>query len=271
MLCEEAQEFLSLYVDDRLTLPVRATCDEHLRECPVCRAELAETRLLTRRLSGLPRPVPPIDLVATITDSLAIEAGARQRQPQLTFKEMFARWLKPRLMPYTVGSLASLLLFIGLATALRPSMMALRDWSNASRLAEGTTYRVFTARFGEDIGYTITEPITAENIAAGRAPYGAISPSLNPRGALAGLTWSPLHPNDRVNDDNMVVVTDVFSDGQASLASIVQAPHDPRMLDDFQNALRKDPAFVPASFDRRPQTMRVVFVVQKVAVNERKF
>jgi hypothetical protein len=207
----------------------------------------------------------------TINDALAIEAGALKRQPRLTFGEMLGRWLRPRLMPYTVGSLASVLLFIGLATALRPSMIALRDWSNASRLDEGTTYRIFTARTGDEEGYTITEPITAENIAAGRAPYGAISPSLNPRGALAGLTWSPLHPHDRTNDDNMVVVTDVFSDGQASLAGVVQAPRDPRMLDDFQNALRKDPAFVPASFDRRPETMRVVFVVQKVAVNERKF
>jgi hypothetical protein len=43
------------------------------------------------------------------------------------------------------------------------------------------------------------------------------------------------------------------------------------MLDDFQHALRQSPAFVPASFDRRPQTMRVVFVIQKVDVRERNF
>ena len=56
----------------------------------------------------------------------------------------------------------------------------------------------------------------------------------------------------------MIVVADVFSDGSASLVDVVQAPRDKRMLDDFESALRQDRAFVPASFDRRPDTMRVV-------------
>ena len=41
--------------------------------------------------------------------------------------------------------------------------------------------------------------------------------------------------------------------------------------DDFQDALQKNAAFVPASYDQRPDTMRVVFVVQKVDVPERNF
>ena len=69
----------------------------------------------------------------------------------------------------------------------------------------------------------------------------------------------------------MIVVTDVFSDGRASLADVVQPPRDRQMLNDFQDALQKNAAFVPASYDRRPDTMRVVFVVQKVDVPERNF
>ncbi len=69
----------------------------------------------------------------------------------------------------------------------------------------------------------------------------------------------------------MVVVADVFSNGSASLAEVVQAPRDRRMLDDFESALRRDAAFVPASLDRRPDTMRVVFTVQKVDVRDRNF
>ena len=69
----------------------------------------------------------------------------------------------------------------------------------------------------------------------------------------------------------MIVVTDVFSNGSASLADVVQAPKDKRMLDDFESALRQNAAFVPASMDRRPDTMRVVFAVQKVDVNDRNF
>jgi hypothetical protein len=69
----------------------------------------------------------------------------------------------------------------------------------------------------------------------------------------------------------MVVVADVFSNGSASLAGVVQPPRDRQMLTDFESALRQDAAFVPASFDRRPDTMRVVFTVQKVDVRERNF
>ena len=43
------------------------------------------------------------------------------------------------------------------------------------------------------------------------------------------------------------------------------------MLDDFETALRRDAAFVPASLDRRPDTMRVVFTLQKVDVRESNF
>ena len=69
----------------------------------------------------------------------------------------------------------------------------------------------------------------------------------------------------------MIVVANVFSNGAASLADVVQPPRDKRMLDEFESALRRDAAFVPASLDRRPDTMRVVFAVQKVDVDERNF
>jgi hypothetical protein len=69
----------------------------------------------------------------------------------------------------------------------------------------------------------------------------------------------------------MLVVADVFSNGSASLVDVVHAPRDRKMLNDFQVALRRDAAFVPASMDRRPDTMRVVFAVQKVDVRERNF
>ena len=52
---------------------------------------------------------------------------------------------------------------------------------------------------------------------------------------------------------------------------MVQPPRNKRMLDDFESALRQDAAFVPASLDGRPDTMRVVFAVQKVDVDDRNF
>jgi hypothetical protein len=48
----------------------------------------------------------------------------------------------------------------------------------------------------------------------------------------------------------------------------MHGPRDRRMLDDFQAALRNNAAFVPASMDRRPESMRVVFSIQRVEVRD---
>ena len=266
MNCEETKLALSSYVDDELSLPARAACDEHLHECPVCREELSAMRSLVRGLSTLVRPLPPFDLATSINDALMIEAGVVLRQPKLPFSVRFVRWLQPRLMPYTVGTFATCILFVLMFAALRSSLMAFRTFDRATRTTFATTYRI-TYFQTDDEGFDITEPITSESLAARRSAVGEESPSLNPRGALASLAWTPTG-DKRAKDDDMVVVTNVFSNGQASLSDIVQAPRDRRLLDEFQEALREGPAFVPASYDRRPQTMRVVFVLQKVNVRE---
>jgi len=267
MTCQETQQSLSLYVDDQLALPVRAACDEHLRECPVCRAELAEMRAISRGLTSLVRPQPPADLASSINDALQIEAATRQRYPVLPLGVRLTRWLRPRLMPYTVGSFASLLLFTLMFNALRPHMRALNEAAIAAREADAASYKII---YDGTQGPNIYEPITAELFAAQRAPFNGESPSLNPRGALAALTREQTHGHDEGEDD-MIVIADVFSNGRASLADVVQPPRDRRMLDEFQVALRKNAAFVPAYYDRRPETMRVVFVVQKVGVAEANF
>jgi len=69
----------------------------------------------------------------------------------------------------------------------------------------------------------------------------------------------------------MVIVADVFTNGSASLANVMHAPRDRRVLEDFERALRQNAAFVPAALDRRPETMRVVFSVQRVDVREQPY
>lgn len=264
MLCEETNESLSLYVDDVLTLPARVAIDEHLSRCPVCRSEVAELRALTRGLSSLSYPALPENLAASITDSLMIEAAARKQSPRTSFSQRLSRFLEPRLMPYSVGSLASVILFVSMFAALRPHFIALQDaaWPNS-------TVFVIPA----SAGYDLYRPVTSEDYAASRAPFAEQSPSLNPKGALATLTRSYAHPHaeQSQDSDDMIVVADVFSNGAASLVGVVHPPRDRQMLSDFEVALRQDAAFVPASLDRRPDTMRVVFAVQKVDVRERNF
>lgn len=153
--------------------------------------------------------------------------------------------------------------------ALRPHMIALHEAVLAfDQIQIATTPDEYLLA-----GYDITEPISPENYAALRTPYNSESPSLNPGGALATLGWQV----DRVSnansadDDGMVIVADVFTNGSASMAEVMQAPRDHRVLEDFNRALRKNAAFVPAALDHRPETMRVVFSVQRVDVREKNY
>jgi hypothetical protein len=262
MTCQEVQTVFSPYLDDKLVPETRTTVDQHFKACPVCRAQFSAMQTLVRDLGSVVRPAPPIELVSSITTTLRIEAAARRRKPVVPFSVVAIKWLRPRLMPYTVGAFASLIFFMVMFAGLRSSLLAFHDWDVAEKQAQDSVAFLPYAR------YDITRPISAEIYAAGRAPFSIDSPSLNPRGALAAFTRSALQGNE---NDDMVVVTDVFSNGIASLAEVMQAPRDRRLLEDFQDALRQDAAFVPASFDRRPQTMRVVFVIQKVDVRERQF
>ena len=277
MLCEETRQSLSLYVDDSVSLPTRVAIDEHLDRCPVCRVEVTELRSLTRGLGLLSRPTPPRDLAASISNALYIEAAARRQAPTPPLAQRIMRFIQPRVMPYTVGTFASVIMFFLMFTALRPHFVALRE----AAIQRHAVLMLGTSDLGEAdlraLGYyDLNRPVTDISIAAERAPFGAQSPSLDPAGALAKLTRSYSHANESyyAPDDDMLVVTDVFSNGAASLADVVQPPRDRRMLDDFESALRQNAAFVKASLDRRPDTMRVVFwcrggAVQRVEIDGR--
>jgi hypothetical protein len=252
MTCEETQKSFSPYLDGVLAYASRAHVDEHLEVCPVCRQELARARSIMRSLANLERPLPPPGLAAAINDLLLIERAARRQQPTGSLPERFMRWLEPRLMPYTVGALASMILFVGLVNALRPQFRVLRELAIAARQASEED--ALDNSLFEGGGYDVTQPV----------------PTINPNGALAALIRTPSQGGDDDADD-MVIYADVFSNGAASLAGVVQPPRNPHLLDEVQEAFRRTPAFVPASLDRRPQTMRVVISVSKVSVHERTF
>ncbi len=260
MSCRETVNLLSEYIDDVLTLPARAAVDSHLDRCPVCRAEVAALRSLSRSLSYLSAPIPPLDLATTINDALLIEAAALRQSPKPTWTQQITLWLQPRLMPYSVGSLASVILFFCMFAGLRPHFVALQEAAEQNN--------AYLNR-----GYDLNRPVTPEDFSASRAPFAGQSPSLNPDGALAVLTSAYANPRPDLTEDadDMIVVADVFSNGAASLADVVQAPRNHRMLAEFELALRESAAFVPASLDRRPNTMRVVFTVQKVDVRDTGF
>jgi hypothetical protein len=265
MTCSESQKAFSPYLDGALSHEAGAALAEHLGACPVCRHQLEETRALVRGLSLMARPAPPPALAASIRDALVIERAARNAAPRLSPAERVGRWLSARLMPYSVGAVYSAVLFVAVFGGLRSQLLLLRNLAAAEALENGQPLPG-----SDESDYDVTRPLSPDLAAAARAAWGPESPTLNPRGALAALTVTP-SSDGRPDDDDMIVVADVYSNGTASLAEVVEPPRNRRMVEDLQNALRKNPAFVPASLDRRPQTMRVVFVLQKMNVAENSY
>jgi hypothetical protein len=267
--CDDIQQSLSLYVDDGLTAEMRQACFRHLEICPVCREHAVELRKVRSSLAMLAKPAPPADLVSSINLALAAEAARQKASRQESTLDRFNAWaliwLQPRPMRYAFSSFASIIIFSCVFAALRPHMIALHE---ATLAFEQMQITVSPDDEYDVVVLDINKPISPESYAALRTPFNSESPSLNPRGALAILGSQADHLNGRQSDDDMVIVADVFLNGSASVANVMQAPRDKRMLEDFQQALRQNAAFVPAAMDRRPETMRVVFSVQRVDVRE---
>ena len=264
MSCKESQKSFSPYLDGVLARSASAALDEHLGVCPVCRGRLEATRSLVRGLSLVTRPAVPASLAGDIRASLVIERAARAASEPAPLHERAALWLKLRLMPYAVGAVYSMILFVAVFGALRQQLIVLRNLAEARYLEENRP------ALADGSGYDVTRPLSPDLAVAARAAFTSESPTLNPRGALAKLTRAGASDGNP-EDDDMIVVADVYGNGRAELAEVVEPPRNRRMVEELQDALRKNPAFVPASLDRRPQTMRVVFVLQKMNVGDASF
>jgi hypothetical protein len=264
MTCEELKDSLSAYLDDELNVNAREECSVHFEICPVCRAEFSATKTFARQLANLPRPLPPADLASAInhrlhTERIVLTQAQGHNASASSSPARVLDWIAPRVMPFSVGALASVMLFVAVLGALLPAMRRLH--------VIGQTSLLEFAAANDDGGYDVTKPITMADYVASRTPFTAVSPSLDPRGALATAATSGLEEGI-MDEDDMLLVADVFSDGQASVAEVVTPPRDARMLSDLEAALRRTPAFVPARMDHRPPTMRVVFMVQRMNVRE---
>jgi WD40 repeat protein len=69
MMCEQAEDFLSAYLDDMLEPDLRADVSAHLDTCTECRTELADYRRLDHVLAAAPRRAPSDELHTRIFES----------------------------------------------------------------------------------------------------------------------------------------------------------------------------------------------------------
>lgn len=265
MKCENLQLNLSVYLDDILRDEERATLEEHLARCPLCRQKLADFQTLRFDLRVLPRPELSNDLLAAVRSRVAQEVKSTQKP---IFTEGCREWLQMRLMPYSVGTVLSLVLGISLLWTL---LSAANFTEQNTELAKYQPIKQSTVMLTNSNSEMKTNEfeLSAADFATARLSVSGDSPSVNPNGALVALTKSFVR--GKMKDDEVIVVADVFGDGLAQIAEVIEPSRDRQTVRELQEALKTNPAyappFVPANLDQRSNIVRVVLRLQRVDVN----
>src|SRR5687768_16643524 len=210
--CEELQLDLALFSDGSLTNERRTVVESHLPECPLCRQKLAEYEVLATDLRGFPRFAAPSGLIDAIRASAEAQLATVSPTPTFRLIDRRHRWSEIWLMPSVVGCAATVVLAFTLAsfilTAPPEGLMARTapKSSSASPLANNLI------------------DLTPDQYAHTRLAIAGESPSINPQGALVALTRSLVRGEMR--DDEVTVVADVFGNGLAEIAEVVEPSRD---------------------------------------------
>lgn len=263
MKCEEIQFNIAVYLDDILSEDEMAQTDAHLQQCPLCRQKLAEYQSVKNNLRVMARPSIPAELLNNVQNAVAAELRQPVRKQKSFFSEQMLEWMQMRLMPYSVGVVASLLIGIMLlinlmTTAYNPKTQ------NETAKNDVSTSTIMLSRTGNTSNDNLVSP---DQFAQTRLAFSAESPSVNPQGALVALTKSLVRGD--MKDDEVVIVADVFGDGLAQIEEVVEPSSNRQAVYELEKALKKDSAyapFVPANLDQRAEMVRVVLKIQSVNV-----
>ncbi len=264
MKCSDIQFELPLYCDiDNTATTEFPGVSEHLDHCPGCRQRLSEYRAVQAGLVRLSRPAMSALELKRLRQAVLSDSGKEHRS---TGPSIY-RWLELQLIPYGIGAVASLIIGFGFL-ALMFSGLFQPDRSQGTR-PDSRSAIMLANSFNP---YSVAGPddISPNEFARDRLGFAGESPSVNPQGALIALTKSVVRGEMR--DEEVVIVADVFGNGLARIAEVVEPSDDARIVQELRKALDTDPAhapFLPLSVEQRPESVRVVFMLQSVKVSTR--
>lgn len=271
MKCENLQLNLSVYLDDCLNEGERADIENHLPKCPLCRQKLADFQSVRNDLRVLRRPALSNNLLNSIRSRIAQQT--QSKKPERVFLESFIKeetlrgWLQMRLMPYSVGTTMSLLLGLTLLWSLLSAASGPSPNTEIARLEPIEKSSILLANSNSSIQNFELNTLDSPPPAAITISHE--SPSINPKGALAAVTKSLVR--GKTEDDEVVVVADVFGSGRAEIAEVVEPSSDRWAIRELEKALQTHPDYAPfvsAKLDNREdKTVRVILKIQRVDVD----
>ena len=266
MKCIDLQLVLPLYSDDVLSEIELAQVSEHLGRCPLCRQKVIDFQELRNGLRAVPRPKFSASAMQSLRNTIVGRLASSTGTPTFQLIGDRRRWLDVWLMPYAVGAMSTLILgftmlWVIVTGEVQPQTVA----SSQSGSTSNTT--VLVPNVAPDFSRVEIE-LSPMEYASSRSAFSSESPSINPNGSLAALTKT--FSKNEVEDDEVTVIADVYGNGVAEITEVVEPSSDRSAVGELQKALESGPssaAFVPASFDNRSDTIRVVLKIQNVTVN----
>ncbi len=264
MNCENLQFDLSIYSDDILSEKERAGVEQHLAQCPLCRQKRDDYLALKQSLRSLDRPVISAQLLNRVRTSVAAEVQTNDTTPIVILSDGVQNWFKMRFMPYSIGTAASLIVGISLLWAILAGDFS-RNVDQIASYQNNTNQSILLANAGAKDGTFLADGLPPSSL-----PISDATPSLNPSGALVAVSNSLMR--GKMKDEEVVVVADVFSNGLAQIAEVVQPTNNWKTVDELEKALDSDPdfaPFVPSKGDQRRDTVRVIFKIQRVDIDAR--
>lgn len=265
MRCEDLQFDLALSTDDAIPEKNFEILREHLAACPLCRQKRDDMREVRTALRSLARPRIPDPVILSVRRSLKARVEPTTRPFGIfnaTFRvPSFRLWIAS----YSIGACASVvfglaffwLIFLANTNAGRRSANAFAGSRAPVSVADPVP--------GLDSARIVLSP---KDFADTRSDIASVSPSVNPQGSLIELTRSLV--NNDIRNDEMVVVADVYGNGSAQIAEVVEPSRNQNAVPELARALDYEAVnapFVPATFDQRSDTIRVVLKIQSVDVS----
>lgn len=265
MKCSEIQFDLTLFGDNVLSAERSEIISEHLNRCPLCRQNLTELQTLKQSLRSLPRPVLDSQKVDTLRMAVTRQLNGHRETPAFQLLQDRRKWVDVWLMPYAVGAMATVLLGMTMTWFVVTGEVRTANYQPSRSTASESQITVLSPLVPPVVSDSEIDP---KEYARSRSVYSFESPSLNPKGKLVELTETIMH--DDTKNDEVVVVADVYGDGRAEIANVVERSSNRNAIPELQKAMSSgapNSPFVPASFDNRSEPVRVVFKIQNVNVS----
>jgi len=266
MKCTDLQFVLPLYSDDVLSEAELAQMSEHLDRCPVCRQKVIDLQEIRNGFRAVARPEFPAARLQTLRSRIASKLVSTTSAPLFQLVGERRRWLDVWLMPFAVGSLTTLVLGFTMLWVIVTGDIQPQQARYRPRVGSSSNAAILVPRVAPDLS-RLDRDLTPMEYATSRADFSEESPSINPKGSLVELTKTLVQ--NEIRDEEVTVVADVYGNGAAEIAEVVEPSSDSRAIGALQKALNSgsSSAFVPASFDGRSDPIRVVLKIQSVVVN----